>query len=78
MTRSLRVRRRAEDQIQRAVDWYDRQRPEMFPVVYRTARRALLNRFPYAVYFLLTDDLIVVIAFFHGRQNRETELARLT
>ena len=50
------------------------QRPESFPVDYRTARPARLDRFPYAVYFRLTDDLISVIAFLHGSQDKEDRL----
>ena len=32
------------------------------------ARRAVLSRFPYALYFRMTDDSIVVLAV-HGRQD---------
>ena len=49
----------------------------MFPVTYGAARRALLRRFPYAVYFLATDKATVVIAFLHGHQDRDAELAGL-
>ena len=48
--------------------------PELFPVVYRTARRALLDRFPYAIYFVLTDAQIAGVAFLHGKQSRDDHL----
>lgn len=43
--------------------------PEQFPIIHDTVRRALLQRFPYGVYFVLEPEQIVVIAFFHGKRN---------
>ena len=47
------------------------ERPNSFPVDYRHARRALLDRFPYKVYFVVPDDdrPVVVIAVLHGAQS---------
>jgi len=39
--------------------------PQSFPVAFGTSRRALLRRFPYAVYFEEHDDEVVVFAFCH-------------
>jgi plasmid stabilization system protein ParE len=46
-----------------------RDRPLQFPVVRRDLRRALLHTFPYAVYFLLSDDDVTVVAVLHQRRN---------
>ncbi len=43
--------------------------PEMFPVVYKDIRRALLNRFPFAIYYRKETDAIVVLAVIHGSRN---------
>jgi plasmid stabilization system protein ParE len=32
-------------------------------------RRALLQRFPYAVYFILDDQIIVILAILHQRRD---------
>jgi plasmid stabilization system protein ParE len=45
----------------------------MYAVVYKDIRRALFRRFPYGLFFLLSDETTTVIACFHGRQS----LARL-
>lgn len=45
------------------------QHPLRYPIVHRDTRRALLRRFPYAVYFRVYDDVIVVIACMHGRRS---------
>ena len=45
------------------------QYPLRYPVVRRDTRRALLRRFPYAVYFRTYDEVIVVVACMHGRRN---------
>ena len=42
--------------------------PLAFPRVRGETRRAVLTRFPYALYFRITDDGIVVLAV-HGRQD---------
>jgi len=40
-----------------------------YPVVRRSTRRALLRRFPYAIYFRTYDEVVVVVACMHGRRN---------
>ena len=52
-------------------------RPTIYPVIYREARRALLHRFPYAVFFRSYDETIVVIACMHGRRNPRRWKARI-
>jgi plasmid stabilization system protein ParE len=42
--------------------------PLAFPRVHGETRRAVLSRFPYAIYFRASDDEIVVLAV-HGRQD---------
>lgn len=42
--------------------------PLAFPTVRGESRRATLRRFPYAIYFRMLDDDIVVLAV-HGRQH---------
>ena len=46
-----------------------REHPLQFPVVHRNGRRALLDRFPYAVYFIATDDLVEVVAVMHAKRH---------
>jgi plasmid stabilization system protein ParE len=43
--------------------------PEAGPEVYRTLRRILLNRFPYAVYYSLIDDGVAIRAVIHTRRH---------
>jgi plasmid stabilization system protein ParE len=43
--------------------------PEAFPEIGVGVRRALLGRFPYAVYYRLDSDLIEVIACLHTRRS---------
>jgi plasmid stabilization system protein ParE len=43
--------------------------PERYPVVRGEARRALLRRFPYGVYFVVTPGLVSVIACMHARRD---------
>lgn len=43
--------------------------PLMYPNVHRNARRAVIQRFPFGVYFRVEDATIVVIAILHGSRN---------
>ena len=44
--------------------------PRQFPVVYKSIRRALLHRFPYALMFVIeADETLTVIACFHGSRD---------
>lgn len=41
-------------------------RPTSFPLVDKTARRAILKRFPYCIYFVIREHDLVVLAVLHG------------
>ncbi len=43
--------------------------PTQFPVVHGEIRRAMLRRFPYALYFVTEPAPVAVIACAHHRQN---------
>jgi plasmid stabilization system protein ParE len=43
-----------------------------FPAVSREIRRALLQTFPYAVYFRVTDDAVIILAVLHLRRDPRT------
>jgi plasmid stabilization system protein ParE len=44
--------------------------PRQFPVVYKSIRRALLRRFPYALMFVIeADETLTIIACFHGSRD---------
>jgi toxin ParE1/3/4 len=43
--------------------------PERYPTVYRDLRRRLVERFPYAVFYRVYDDVVVIVALMHGRQD---------
>ena len=43
--------------------------PAAYAVIHRQTRRALLRRFPYAIFYRLYDENVIVIACMHGRRN---------
>jgi plasmid stabilization system protein ParE len=45
------------------------QSPFQYQIVYRQFRRAPVKRFPYALYYLVSEDTIAVAACIHGRRN---------
>jgi plasmid stabilization system protein ParE len=38
------------------------------PVIHRNTRRLLVRRFPYALYYRVYDESVVVVACMHGRR----------
>jgi len=47
------------------------QRPESYGIVYRDVRRAVMNRFPYVIYYRLVSNQVIIISIFHGRRDPE-------
>ena len=45
--------------------------PNSYPIVYRTLRRAIVRRFPFAVFYQVIADEIEVVAVFHSRRDPE-------
>jgi toxin ParE1/3/4 len=46
--------------------------PELYPEVYRGRRRALIRRFPYAVYYRLDVDRASIVAGLHVKRHPRT------
>jgi plasmid stabilization system protein ParE len=51
--------------------------PQLYPIVYRTLRRAVVRRFPFAMFYEVTADEIQVVAVFHSRRDPETWKSRV-
>jgi plasmid stabilization system protein ParE len=51
--------------------------PRQFPEIEPRVRRALLRRFPYAVYFVIDEDTIGVFAVLHQSRDPRLWKARL-
>ena len=43
--------------------------PQLYQVIHRGTRRALLKRFPYGVFFREYPQVIIVVACMRGRRN---------
>ena len=43
--------------------------PRQFPLVFKNVRRALLRRFPYALFFVVEDEIILIVACFHASRD---------
>lgn len=43
--------------------------PESYPVVHKDVRRAVVKRFPYAVYYRIVSSRVIVTAIFHSSRN---------
>jgi plasmid stabilization system protein ParE len=43
--------------------------PQLYQVIHRETRRALLRRFPYGVFYRVYPQAIIVVAVMHGRRT---------
>ncbi|MDM8536878.1 type II toxin-antitoxin system RelE/ParE family toxin [Desulfobacterales bacterium HSG17] len=43
--------------------------PYMYVAVHRNTHRALIHRFPFAVYYRIEEDSLVVVAVIHGSRH---------
>jgi plasmid stabilization system protein ParE len=43
--------------------------PLAYAVVHKQIRRAVLRRFPYGVFYLFENDIVIVIACFHASRS---------
>lgn len=51
--------------------------PQAYPIIYKQVRRALIRRFPYGILYLVAQDVVSVLACFHGRRNPKSWQDRL-
>ena len=49
----------------------------IYPEVYKTVRRVLTRRFPFAVFFIAEEARIVVLSVFHVKRNPDEWKRRL-
>jgi plasmid stabilization system protein ParE len=45
------------------------QMPESYAIVYLDVRRAVMRRFPYAIYYRIVSSRVIVTAIFHSRRD---------
>jgi plasmid stabilization system protein ParE len=43
--------------------------PLQFPLALKTLRRARLHKFPYSLFFVVSDDALTVLACFHSSRD---------
>ena len=55
-----------------------RRNPEMHARIYETYRRALVRRFPYAVFYEYEEDAVTVYCVFHTSQDPGKWIRRLS
>jgi hypothetical protein len=51
--------------------------PLLYPKVYGEFRRRLLRRFPYAIYFRIEDEMVIVFGLFHCARDPRIIRAQL-
>ena len=52
--------------------------PYLFPIVHGSLRRAVVRRFPFAIFYQITADELQIIAVFHSRRNPEVWQSRVS
>ncbi len=56
------------DAVDRALDFIGKH-PEQYQVVYRQTRRALVDGYPYALFYTVTEIQVIVVSCFHTARD---------
>jgi plasmid stabilization system protein ParE len=51
--------------------------PKQYPIVYMKLRRAVVRRFPFAIFYHISADALEVIAVFHSRRDPQRWKSRV-
>ena len=51
--------------------------PLLYVKVYKSVRRVILRRFPFALFFVIKDDSVIILACLHGRRQPDRFKSRL-
>jgi plasmid stabilization system protein ParE len=43
--------------------------PEIYPIVYRKTRRAVIHKFPFGIYYRIGNGLAIIVAVMHGSRD---------
>ena len=43
--------------------------PEIYPIVYRKTRRAVIHKFPFGIYFRVENGLAIIVTVMHGSRD---------
>lgn len=43
--------------------------PYLFAEIHRQTRRAMINRFPFGIYYRIKGELVIVVAVMHGSRD---------
>jgi plasmid stabilization system protein ParE len=64
------------DEIEKAIERI-KENPRQFAVLRKQIRMSIVKRFPFGIYFFITDDIINVFAVFHFSRNPKVLQKRL-
>jgi plasmid stabilization system protein ParE len=43
--------------------------PQMYPILYRDTRRAVIHKFPFGLYYRVENNLVTIVAVMHGSRD---------
>jgi plasmid stabilization system protein ParE len=97
MSHEIRVRIRAQKDIESVARWYEAQRtelggefldevrstfsliaknPKLYPEIHRQTRRAILQRFPFGVFYRIKGTVVSIIAVMHSSRDPKQWMTR--
>ena len=43
--------------------------PQMYPILHRDTRRAVIHKFPFGLYYRVENSLVIIVAVMHGSRD---------
>lgn len=68
LSESSRAAERFRDAVDLALETIERN-PEQYQIVYRQTRRVLLDEYPYALFYTVTEKQVTVVSCFHTSRD---------
>ncbi|MBD5770294.1 type II toxin-antitoxin system RelE/ParE family toxin [Marinomonas colpomeniae] len=51
--------------------------PKQYPVIHKTLHRALVNKFPYSIFYKIHEDIIIIFAVMHCAREPKKWILRV-
>ena len=64
------------DEVQKSLDVIV-ENPLLYPIIYRNTRRAVIHKFPFAIFFRFEENEVIVFAVIHGSRSPQQWKARV-
>ena len=64
------------DEVEKSLDVIA-ENPLLYPIIYRNTRRAVIHKFPFAIFYRIEEEEVIVFGVIHGSRSPQRWKARV-